>query len=176
MTLYKNQLYHIITQFQGKATCEDERNELEMLVATLGVGKSKAGNCPKNVAVKSDLGFGQRRSDFYNTECTSVKSELDCSMVEDPSEVTFHPCLDDQEDGYDGNQQKKLQKQKIWKEAEDSEVKEKHNNEEIKVERESDESELENEENEEEEGNGNNLTTGDIGSKKFTKRLKLEVI
>ena len=151
-----------------------------MLVATLGVGKRKASNCPKNVTVKSDLGFEQRRSDLYNTECTSVKSELDCSMVEDPSEVTFHHCLDDREDGYDGNQQmqKKLQKQKIWKDPEDSEVKEKHNNEEIKVERESDESELENEENEEEdeEGNSNNLTTGDIGSKKFTKRLKLEVI
>ena len=163
------------TQFQGKATCEDEWNELEMLVATLGVGKRKASNCPKNVTVKSDLGFGQRRSDFYNTECTSVKSELDCSMVEDPSEVTF------QEEGYDGNQhvQKKFQKQKIWKGPEDYEVKEKHNNEEIKVERESDESELENE-NEDEEGeegnDGNNLTTGDIGSKKFTKRLKLEVI
>ena len=143
-----------------------------MLVATLGVGKRKASNCPKNVTVKSDLGFEQQRSDLYNTECTSVKSELDCSMVEDPSEVTF------QEEGYDGNQhvQKKFQKQKIWKGPEDFEVKEKQNNEEIKVERESDESELENEENDVEEGNGNNLTTGDFGSKKFTKRLKLEVI
>ena len=151
-----------------------------MLVAALGVGKRKAENCQKNVAVKSDLGFGQQRNDFYSTECMSVKSELDCSMVEDPSEVTFHHCLDDQEDGYDGNQymEKKFQKQNIWEEPEGSEVKEKQNNEDIKVERESDESELENENEEEEveEENGNNPTPGNFGSKKFTKKLKLEVI
>ena len=88
--------------------------------------------------------------------------------------------MDDPGDEYDGDQhvQKKYQKQNIWKEPEDSEVKEKQNNEDIKVERESDESELENENEEEEgeEGNGNNPTPGDFGSKKFTKKLKLEVI
>ena len=42
------------------------------------------------------------------------------------------------------------------------------------MERESDESDLENE-NEDEEEYGNNPTTGDFDSKKFTKRLKTEV-
>ena len=172
-----------------------------MLVATLGVGKRKAGNCQKkdcqmpdcqmggkrkasgncqkNVSVKSDLSFGQR-DDLY-TECLSVKSELDSSMAEreDPSEVTFRHCLDDQDDRYDGNQHMhkklKLQKHEILKEPDDSEVKAKHNNEEIKVERESDESELENEEDregEEEEVIGNNPTKGGLGSKKFSKKFK----
>ena len=167
-----------------------------MLVATLGVGKRKAGNCQKkdcqkpdcqmggkrkasghcqkNVSVKSDLSFGQR-DDLY-TECLSVKSELDSSMAEreDPSEVIFRHCLDDQDDRYDGNQHMhkklKLPKHEILKEPDDSEVKAKHNNEEIKVERESDESELENEEDredEEEEDCGNIPTKGGLGSKKF---------
>ena len=171
-----------------------------MLVATLGVGKRKAGNCQKkdcqmpdcqmdgkrkasgncqkNVAVKSDLSFGQR-DDFY-TECMSVKSELDSSMAEceDLSEVNFRHCLDDHDDRYDGNQHMhkklKLQKHEILKEPDDSE----HNNEEIKVERESDESELENEEDredEEEEDYGNNPTKGGLGSKKLSKKFKSEV-
>ena len=171
-----------------------------MLVATLGVGKRKAGNCQKkdcqmpdcqmegkrkasgncqkNVSVKSDLSFGQR-DDLY-TECLSVKSELDSSMAEreDPSEVIFRHCLDDQDDRYDGNQHMhkklKLQKHEILKEPDDSEVKAKHNNEEIKVERESDESELENEEDrdDDEEDCGNIPTKGGLGSKKFSKKFK----
>ena len=174
-----------------------------MLVATLGVGKKKASYCQKkdcqmpdcqmggkrkasycqkNVAVKSDLSFGQR-DDLY-TECLSVKSELDSSMAEceDPSEVTFRHCPDDQDDRYDGNQHMhkklKLQKHEILKELDDSEVKAKHNNEEIKVERESDESELENEEDredEDEEDCGNNPTKGGLGSKKLSKKFKSEV-
>ena len=145
-------------------------------MATLGVGGTGSR---KNVAVKLDLGLGlEQGTDFYNTECLSVKSELDCSMIEDPSEVAFQHCHDDQEDGYTGNHptQRKLQKQKIWKEPE--KVEERQNNRDIKVERESDESELENENEEEEreERSDKKPTMGDHGSKKFTKQLKLEVI
>ena len=156
---------------QGQATCEKEYQELEMLVASLGVGQRNASNRQKGVSVKSDLSYGQRSNTYE--DCMSVKSEMDNSMAEkeDPSEVSFRHFLDHQDERYDDNRQKKskLKKHEMLNEPGVSEVKANPSNDEIKVERESDESDPELE-NEDEEG-GHNNPMGDIDSARWSNKF-----
>ena len=148
---------------QGNASCQDEREELETLVAVLGIGrKTNLSDCPKHLAADPDA----KKSSYE--ECMSVKSELDSSLTEqdEPSEVPFRHFLDQDQDNEHPVQKKtKFENQELNKERM------KYKSDEIKIERDSGESDFDNDDAEE---YGNNFI-GNISSKKLTKYSNPEV-